>query len=116
MKLVEQKNDSALRLFLKKMSDYALLHPTYEVRLTGYSNRETNLITITNDAYVNSDTIVELLIKINGVHPDSKVTLVMDNARYQRCKKVMDKAKELDIHLLFLPPYSPTLKIRETER
>jgi transposase len=26
----------------------------------------------------------------------------MDNARYQRCNKVMDKAKELGIHLLFI--------------
>ena len=85
----------------------------YNVLGAAYSNRETNLITITNDAYVNSETIVELLIKINGVHSDSKVTLVMDNARYQRCKKVMEKAKELGIHLLFLPPYSPNLNLIE---
>jgi len=96
------------RLFIQSSSG----RKRYNV-LGAYSNRETNLITITNDAYVNSDTIVELLIKINGVHPDSKVTLVMDNARYQRCKKVMDKAKDLDIHLLFLPPYSPNLNLIE---
>lgn len=69
--------------------------------LGAYSNRDTSLITITNEDYVNSDTIVELLIKINNVHPDSKVTLVMD------------KAKELGIHLLFLPPYSPNLNLIE---
>ena len=39
--------------------------------------------------------------------------LVMDNARYQRCDKVMDKAKELGIDLLFLPPYSPNLNLIE---
>ena len=78
-----------------------------------YSNRDTSLIAITNEDYINSDTIVELLIKINNAHPVSNVTLVMDDARYQRCNKVMDKAKDLGIHLLFLLPYSPNLNLIE---
>ena len=96
------------RLFLKSSSG----RKRYNV-LGAYSNRDTSLITITNEDYINSDTIVKLLIKINSAHSDSKVTLVMDNARYQRCNKVMDKAKELGIHLLFLPPYSPNLNLIE---
>jgi len=96
------------RLFLQSSSG----RKRYNV-LGAYSNRDTNLITISNDAYINSDTIVELLIKVNSLHSDSKVTLVMDNARYQRCNKVMDKAKDLGIHLLFLPPYSPNLNLIE---
>jgi hypothetical protein len=36
--------------------------------LADYSNRDTSLITITNEDYVNSDTIVELLIKFNNAH------------------------------------------------
>jgi len=96
------------RLFLQSSSG----RKRYNV-LGAYSNRDTNLITIANDAYINSGTIVELLIKINKVHSDSTVTLVMDNARYQRCNKVMEKAKDLDIHLLFLPPYSPNLNLIE---
>ena len=62
------------RLFLQSSSG----RKRYNV-LGAYSNRDTNLITITNEDYINSDTIVELLIKINNAHPDSKVTLVMDN-------------------------------------
>lgn len=96
------------RMFLQSSSG----RKRYNV-LGAYSIRDTNLITITNDAYINSDTIVGLLIKINSAHSDSKVTLVMDNARYQRCVKVMDKAKELGINLLFLPPYSPNLNLIE---
>ena len=96
------------RLFLQSSSG----RKRYNV-LGAYSNRDTRLITITNEDYINSDTIVELLLKINNAHPDSKVTLVMDNARYQRCNKVMDKAKDLGIHLLFLPPYSPNLNLIE---
>ena len=37
----------------------------------------------------------------------------MDNARYQRCRLVMETAKHLDIELLFLPPYSPNLNLIE---
>jgi transposase len=67
----------------------------------------TELLTLTNTATINSDTLVELLTAINRLHPDTAITLVMDNARYQRFDKVMDKAQELSIDLLFLPPYSP---------
>jgi transposase len=36
-----------------------------------------------------------------------------DNAGYQRCAYVMERAKELKIELLFLPSYSPNLNIIE---
>ena len=39
--------------------------------------------------------------------------MVMDNARYQRCKKVIDLAAELEIGILFLPTYSPNLNLIE---
>jgi len=70
------------------------------------------LITITNDTYITSLQVCELLREIakNSVKP---VTLVLDNARYQRCKLVMALAAELNIELLFLPPYSPTLNVIE---
>ena len=77
--------------------------------LGAYSNQDIDLITITNEAYINSDTMIGLLIKINRAYPDSKVTLVMDNALDQRC----NKAKDLGVHLLFLPPYSPNLNLIE---
>jgi len=38
---------------------------------------------------------------------------VLDNARYQKCQSVADKAKELGIELLYLPPYSPNLNLIE---
>jgi hypothetical protein len=43
-------------------------------------------------------------------HP---ISLVLDNARYQKCQCVADKAKELGIELLYLPPYSPNLNLIE---
>jgi len=41
------------------------------------------------------------------------VTLVMDNARYQRCNVVREFAESLNIELLFLPSYSPNLNLTE---
>jgi transposase len=37
----------------------------------------------------------------------------LDNARYQRSYVVQQKAKALDINLLYLPPYSPNLNLIE---
>ena len=94
------------RLFLKSSSG----RNRYNV-LGAYSAKEAELITITNTAYINSGTLIELLTAINRLHPDTVITL--DNARYQRCAKVIDKATELSIELLFLPPYSPNLNLIE---
>ena len=41
------------------------------------------------------------------------ICLVLDNARYQRSYEVREKAKELNIDLLFLPPYCPNLNLIE---
>ena len=41
------------------------------------------------------------------------MTLVLDNARYQKCTLVMGLAKTLGIELLYLPSYSPNLNLIE---
>ncbi len=43
----------------------------------------------------------------------SPITLVLDNARYQKCQSVFDKAEALGIELLYLPAYSPNLNLIE---
>jgi len=96
------------RLFLKSSSG----RKRYNV-LGAYSVKGAEAITVTNNTYINSDTIVELLNTIKRLYPDAPITLVMDNARYQRCVKVMEMADKLGIDLLFLPPYSPNLNLIE---
>ena len=41
------------------------------------------------------------------------ITVVLDNARYQRCALVKTCAEKLKIELLFLPTYSPNLNLIE---
>ncbi len=71
------------------------------------------LITVTNDTYINSESVCELLKKIKGLGLSTPITVVLDNSRYQRCVKVLESAASLGIEVLFLPPYSPNLNIIE---
>ena len=71
------------------------------------------LITVTNETYINAESVALLIRKIAVAFSDLPITLVMDNARYQRCRFIMDLAAELGIELLFLPPYSPNLNLIE---
>ena len=41
------------------------------------------------------------------------VTVVLDNARYQKCALVKETAAKLGIALLYLPSYSPNLNLIE---
>ena len=66
-----------------------------------------------NDGYVNAETVCQLLRQIKKRGFKWPVTLVMDNARYQRCRLVQDLAETLEIELLFLPSYSPNLNLIE---
>jgi transposase len=71
------------------------------------------LITVTNTTVVNTETMCELLRKIAAVGLVGPITLVLDNARYQRNAVVQDLAAQLGITLLFLPSYSPNLNLIE---
>jgi len=71
------------------------------------------LTAITNTTVVNSETMCDLLRAIAARGLIGPVTLVLDNARYQRNALVQGLAKELRIALLFLPSYSPNLNLIE---
>jgi transposase len=43
----------------------------------------------------------------------TSICIILDNARYQRSYIVQQKAKALNIELLYLPPYSPNLNLIE---
>jgi transposase len=71
------------------------------------------LTTICNDTTINAEAVCELLRKLSGRYVGLPMTLVLDNARYQRCALVQQLAQELRIELLFLPSYSPNLNLIE---
>ena len=69
------------------------------------------LITVTNDTYINAQSVCELLDKLAALELSLPITLVLDNARYQKCALVMEVAQTLDIELLYLTTYSPNLNL-----
>jgi transposase len=71
------------------------------------------LVTEINTTYITATSVCALLQKIASRGASVPVTLVMDNARYQRCALVTAMAKGLGLELLFLPSYSPNLNLIE---
>ena len=71
------------------------------------------LLAVTKTTVVNSQTMCELLRKIAALGLTGPITLVLDNARYQRNAVVQSLAELLGIELLFLPSYSPNLNLIE---
>ena len=71
------------------------------------------LIMVTNDTYINAGSVCELLHRIAALGLTVPITLILDNARYQKCRLVRDLALSLGIELLFLPTYSPNLNLIE---
>jgi transposase len=71
------------------------------------------LLTITNTTVVNTATMCDLLRAVAAQGLVGPITLVLDNARYQRNALVIGLARELGIELLFLPSYSPNLNLIE---
>ena len=71
------------------------------------------LVAVTNTTVVNTETMCELLREIAAQGLTGPITLVLDNARYQRNAVVMVLAEQLGIRLMFLPSYSPNLNLIE---
>ncbi len=69
--------------------------------------------TVMNDTYLNADSVCEGLRKLRQNSPNERIYVILDNAAYQRCKKVKECAAKLNINLVFLPPYSPNLNLIE---
>ena len=68
---------------------------------------------VTNTQYINSKSIIEMLNLLSERYKGQLITIVLDNASYQRCNLVKEHAKKTGIRLLFLPSYSPQLNIIE---
>jgi transposase len=71
------------------------------------------LIRVTNQGYINAESVCELLRSVAGAAVGLPITLVLDNARYQKCAVVQTLAASLGIELLYLPSYSPNLNLIE---
>ena len=84
--------------------------------LGAVETRDHDFISVRTTGSVNAETICELISKIDFADSGEEITLVMDNARYQRNRKVAEIAEiaeTVGIELLYLPTYSPNLNLIE---
>lgn len=71
------------------------------------------MITVCNTTVIRTPEVCELFHKIRAAHPEIKLTLFLDNAKYQNNDIVFAAAKALSIELIYLPTYSPNLNLIE---
>src|SRR3989440_7300641 len=93
------------RLFVKapsgrqRLNVLAALHATTK-----------EIVTVQNLTYVTAETVCELLRLLAGTYSAFPITIILDNARYQKSALVQGLARSLGIELLYLPAYSAHLK------
>jgi transposase len=71
------------------------------------------VIMVVNETTVTAETVCQLLAKLAAHVSECPITVVLDNARYQKCGLVQDYAAALGIELLYLPSFSPQLNLIE---
>ena len=97
-----------VRMFIRTSSG----RKRYNV-LGAYNAMTSKLLTVVNETYINSASVCEMLRLLRLSHWGEAITVVLDNAAYQRCYAVREYAILLDINLVFLPSYSPNLNLIE---
>ena len=84
------------------------------LNINGAVSVETMNMVMRFDQTINAESTIELFKQIELVYPDAgKITIICDNARYYRSKKVKAYLENSPIELMFLPPYSPNLNLIE---
>jgi transposase len=71
------------------------------------------IITVTNESYINAESVCQLMQKLSELALEIPISLVWDNAKYQKCALVFELASKLGITLVYLPSYSPHLNLIE---
>jgi transposase len=99
---------SFVRLFVRAASG------RQRFNVLGAWNAVTRALTaVSNTTVVNTETMCALLRKLAAGGLVGPITVVLDNARYQRNAVVQALAASLGIELLYLPSYSPNLNLIE---
>ena len=97
-----------VKLFVRGASGRQRFH------VRGAINASTHeLISVTNHTDITAETMCELLRKVAAAGRTTPLTLVLDNAAYQRCQWVRVSAQQWGIERLCLPSYSPHLNLLE---
>jgi transposase len=111
-----QHNTVAAYGWIKKGKEKEIKSNTGRQRLNinGALELKNCKVTVTFEETLNAVTVLSLLRKLRKVYKKAgKLYVICDNAKYYKKDTVLLEAKNLDIELVFLPPYSPNLNLIE---
>lgn len=85
------------------------------INILGGVNAVKHIFTgIITEANCDQETNKAFLGELRKEYPDKKkIVLILDNAKYNHAVSVQNLAKELNIEIVFLPPYCPNLNLIE---
>lgn len=83
------------------------------LNLMGAYNPKDQETVIKNYETLNRDAVLDFLKILRKKNGDSRLHIIWDNVPYQHAKDVKILAKEININLVYLPPYSPNLNLIE---
>lgn len=73
-----------------------------------------DITTLITECKCDSEVMKIFLKEIRNTYDEGQIiNIILDNASYNRSYEVQDLAKELQINLKYLPPYSPNLSLIE---
>lgn len=77
----------------------------------GFLSQSSGEVDLLRLEWQNTETIIEALTTLVVRYPNKKITVVWDNARWHRSKKLREHLGEdnvmANVHLVWLPPYAP---------
>lgn len=84
------------------------------LNLNGALNAKTHEVVIREDTRINSTSTISLLTELQNKHPEGRIYLIWDNARYYYSRQVTHYLRgHPRLIPKFLPPYSPNLNLIE---
>ena len=94
-----------MRLFIRNSSGRQLYNVHGAVETWDHE-----MVTVQTTGSINAQAICELARSIDEKYSGESITLVLDNARYQRNRQLTELEAKLGIELLYLPNYSPNIQ------
>jgi len=94
---------------------WSFTHPRLVKNTTKLRANTLGFYALNGESHINfktdsrAESFCEFFMEIREKNPERKILVILDNFASHKAKKVQKTAEDLDITLLYLPPYSPNL-------
>jgi transposase len=89
-------------------------HGRVRININGALNVATCALIYRQEELITSAAMIVLFQDLEKAHPGTaKITVVLDNARYNKSNELRDWLKTSRVELVYLPPYAPNLNLIE---